>query len=48
MKGKIRKNTLLHSEQKYAYLMISPVVLGFICLLLIPLLYEICSQIPPM
>lgn len=40
MKRKKTSNLMKH-EQKYAYLMISPVLLGFLCLLLFPLLYEV-------
>lgn len=39
--AKKRKSRLNREEKWYAYGMISPVVLGFFCLLLFPLLYEL-------
>ena len=41
MKKKHIRSGLLIQEQRYAYLMISPVVLGFLCFILFPLIYEI-------
>lgn len=39
---------LYASEQRYGYLMISPVVFGFCALLLFPLLYEVWMSLTDM
>ena len=47
IKGK-KISRLYDSEQRYGYLMISPVVLGFCALLVFPLLYEVYMSLTDM